>query len=133
MPTTVNSIAKLGAVLVKLPPTFEPNDSIGGRSSGLLPAVQSQLRTQMPQISAALHATLPAVQLLDVFGVGTSPGIIAILIGLLRDKGFQANLALCDGSVRPGFSGPSAVFRAAGGSPVGVQFIQKVGAALQGH
>ena len=144
MPTAVESIAKLGAVLVQLPQTpvshviFEPND-FGGRNS-LLPAVQSQgmliglLRSAMPQISQALHKTLPAVQRqVEIHGVGTSPGIIAILIGLLRDAGYSAHIASCDGSVRPGFSGPTAVIRAVGGNLVGSQFLQQVAAARLGH
>lgn len=144
MPTTVESIAKLGAVLVQLPHApasrviFEPND-FGGRNS-LLPAVQSQgmliglLRSSMPQITQALHQTLPAVQRqLEIFGVGTSPGIIAVLIGLLRDAGYSAHIASCDGSVRPGFSAPTAVIRAVGGNLVASQFLQQVGASRQGH
>ena len=144
MPTAVETIAKLGAVLVQLPQApasrviFEPND-FGGRNS-LLPAVQSQgmliglLRSSLPQITQALHQTLPAMQRqLEIFGVGTSPGMIAVLIGLLRDAGYSAHIASCDGSVRPGFSAPTAVIRAVGGNLVASQFLQQVGAARKGH
>ena len=144
MSIAVESIPKLGAVLVQLPQVpvsrviFEPND-FGGRNS-LLPAVQSQgmliglLRSSMPQISQELHQTLSAAhRQLEVFGVGTSPGIIAILIGLLRDAGYSGHIASCDGSVRPGFSGPTAVIRAVGGNLVASQFLQQVGASRKGH
>lgn len=143
MPTAVESYAKLGAVLVHLPQTpashvvFEPNNNagnIGGRSSELLPAVQTQrliglLRPAAQDASAALAKVLPASQkMIEVIGLGTSQGIIAILIGLLRDRGFHATIASCDGSVRPGFPGPSAVLRAHGGAVAG-QFLQQLAAA----
>lgn len=159
MPTAVESIAKLGAVLVQLPQAsashviFEPNDNIGGRSSGAghlpavqrshhsgqpnaLPAVQSEsyliglLRPVLPAIGSALQKTLPAnAKNIEVSGIGTTPGIIAILIGLLRSHGYHATIASCDGSVRPGFSGPTAVLRAAGSPIVGNLFLQQVASA----
>lgn len=164
MPAAVESIAKLGAVLVHLPQApashiiFEPNDDvghIGGRSStvGLLPAVQKGhhapshnalpqvqsyasliglLRPALPDIASALQKVLPANQKnLEVLGVGTEAGIIAVLIGLLRTHGYHATIASCDGSVRPGFSGPTAVLRARGNSTCGV-FLQQVASAVAG-
>ena len=88
----------------------------------LLPAVHD--------ITNAIQKVLPPNQKsIEVIGIGTSPGIIAILIGLLRARGYQATMHSCDGSVRPGFSGPAALLRAHGSSTVAGQFLQQVASA----
>src|SRR5258708_2205813 len=126
MQTAVEWTEKLGAVLVQLPQTpanhvaFEPNNfgGLGGRSgspSELVPAVRSQLigllRPAMPTVFDALHKTIPNEKHLHVLGVGTDRGTLAVLIGLLRAQGFQVEINFCDGSVRQGFAGPTAVLR----------------------
>ena len=210
MPTAVESIASLGAVLVQLPKapashvTFEPGNDpgqiggrnghpdakalvnktahhghapisslgdseyIGGRSSvgsmqfhpkpsahnaatpfssdhsvaavqgNLVPAGQSPaflmslLLPAVHDIGTALQKVLPANQkMIEVLGIGTNHETLAVLIGLLRQAGFHANIVLCDGSVRPGFSGPTAILRAHGGAVPG-QFLQQVAATGAG-
>jgi hypothetical protein len=159
MPTAVESIANLGAVLVPLPAVAthtinlapsEPN-LIGGRSSVgsavfSVPAGHAsgkkapvtedpanELRPLLPSISSALRTTLSGnPKTLDILGVGTDNQVINALIGLLKTQGFHATISYCDGSVRSGFSGPTAVLRAHGGV-VPVLFLQQVGSALTTH
>jgi len=150
MPTAVESIASLGAVLVQLPPAAPAHNvsnneptTIGGRSSvagNFKPSGPSDsyliglLLPAVHDISVALQNAIPKSQkLIQILGVGTQPHIIAILIGLLKAQGFHATMASCDGSVRTGFSGPTAVLRAQGGGVVPNKFLQEVAAARNGH
>ncbi len=87
----------------------------------LLPAVRD--------IGDALRKVLkPNQKMIEVLGIGTQPSVIATLIGLLRAQGFHGTIASCDGSVRPGFPGPTAILRAHGGV-VAAQFVQQLAAA----
>ena len=160
MPTAVEFIEKLGAVLVQLPKaaaphitSFLPGDDfthIGGRSGlgalkmhhsthapNQLPAVQNQhdnvieqLRPALPSITSAIQKVIPNQKSLHVIGVNTSTETLAVLIGLLRAQGFQVNIQFCDGSVRQGFSGPTAVIHGGDAhSLLPAVFLQQVGSA----
>ena len=99
----------------------------------LLPAVQdpaASLRALLPGIGAALQKSIPSGQrALEAIGIGTDPQTLGILIGLLRTQGFHVTMAFCDGSVRPGFSGPTAVLRAHGSTTVG-HFLQQLSSLI---
>ena len=149
MPTAVESIGALGAVLVQLPQApasqadkgfeyggrqgFEYGGRQGFEYGGFRSGAQGSdqilvglLRPSLPQIEAVLQKTLPPNQrMVEIMGIGTTPGIIAILIGLLRSAGYLATIASCDGSVRPGFHGPTAILRAQGGTTPAL-FVQQV-------
>lgn len=88
----------------------------------LIPAVRD--------ICVALDKVLPPNQkVIEVIGMGTDRGTLNVLIGLLGQAGFHATIASCDGSVRQGFTGPTAVLRAQGGDARG-QFLQQLGSSL---
>ena len=127
--------------------TMAPSGSTTHATNFLLPAVQTNpmssgqshsyliglLLPAVHDISAALQKVLPSHQKsIEVIGIGTSPDVLSVLIGLLRAQGFHATIASCDGSVRPGFSGPTAVLRAHGSSVVGGLFLQQVASAHAG-
>ena len=137
------------------PVHFAPSNNIdsptiGGRSGvgGLLPAVQhhpvpisrdlpqtesTTLSQLLPEINAALQSTLPqGHHTLEAIGVGTDLHSLGVLIGLLRTQGYHVTVASCDGSVRPGFAGPSAILRHHGGAVLG-QFLQQLASARIGH
>ena len=159
MPTAVELVANLGAVIVTLPTYTAPDDwefsaapasALGGRSSAVQQQVllsrpdnatgmstgkrqhieiESQLRPMISQIGAALAKALPANEkMVELLGVGTHFQVLSVLMDLLRTQGFHATVAFCDGSVRFGFSGPTAVVRGPGGVVPRV-FLQKLSAA----
>ncbi len=114
--------------------TFHPAQA-AGRS--LLSAVQNEellLRPLVPQIGAALQAAIPqpGQKMLEAIGVGTNSHTLGVLIRLLRNQGFHVTIASCDGSVRPGFAGPTAILRAHGGATAG-QFLQQLSSTLRAH
>ncbi|HEY3741219.1 MAG TPA: hypothetical protein VGL53_15320 [Bryobacteraceae bacterium] len=150
MPTAVELIANLGAVVVQLPaPATHTRNTvaddashIGGRSSVSSQIHSSktaandpaaQLKPSMASIGSALQGALPTNQkMVEALGMGTDHNTLTALIGLLKTQGYHATIASCTASVRPGFSGPTAVLRAHSGAVASV-FLQQVGAALQGH
>lgn len=115
-------------------------------SDYLLPAVQGNMLPAASSNAYLIGLLLPAVhdignalrevlqpnqKMIEVLGIGTQPSVLAVLIGLLRAQGFHGTIASCDGSVRPGFLGPTAVLRAHGGAVAG-QFLQQLATARQG-
>jgi hypothetical protein len=158
MPTAVESIASLGAVVVQLSSSSShiitgdnwlqgamapSTQSLGTRdmASGL-PTGQrmhkpcatmapSDLRPDVQKISAALKKTLPANQkMIDALGVGTDMPTLHALIELLKTEGYYANVAYFDSSALHGFPKPVAVLRSHGGS-VPTVFLHQVAAAMQ--
>lgn len=159
MPTAVELLANLGAVVVQLPApaTHTSNTAsddashIGGRTSVSSQMIThskktaasnttstnddpaTQLKQSMATIGSALQTALPTNQkMVEALGIGTDHNTLTVLIGLLKTQGYHVTIASCTASVRPGFAGPTAVLRAHSGSVSGV-FLQQVGAALQSH
>ena len=130
-----NATPNLGgrsSVSSPLPARFDTPGAVNGMTSGKPrhSDIEGELRPMIPSIGTALGKALPANErMIEVLGVGTGRQVLGVLINLLKTQGFHGITVFCDGSVRFGFSGPTAVLRGHGGIVPGV-FLRKVAAAL---
>lgn len=161
MPTAVESIASLKAVVVQLSQSSSHTTTVGDNwlfgtrdmASGLPtgqrmhkpymstpePLVGQRMHkptmmspSDLTKVSSALQKILPANQrMIEAIGVGTDMETLHSLIDSLKAEGYHATISYFDASPRHGFSKPTAVLRAHGGA-VPTVFLQQVASAMKG-